>query len=171
MKKLMVGMSAVCLLSVVAAAQLAGNSYVSSTNTTALADTVSQTAVKEEFEQLVLKYPAQMGAIRQVALVHEDLSELFAQGFNGSFDSFFYQAALLKMEDLSVAVLNIQEEDVKYDCLRVLDHRYHFAPLGEKPSSLRHIANYVARKIDSLTSGFAQPRWGNFYEALAGHDK
>ena len=173
-------MSAVCLLSVVAAAQLAGNSYgreafkVSSSSvvdTTALADIVSQTAVKQEFEQLAVKYPAQAEAIRQIAQVHEDLAELFGQGLNGSFGPHFYQAALFRMEDLSAAVFNIQEGTVKYDCLRVLDHRYNFTPLGEKPSSLRLIANYVARKIDSLTSGFAQPRWGNFYEALAGHNK
>ena len=173
-------MLAVCLLPVVAAAQLAGNPHekketqtaaVSEVERTLLADQVLQKAIAQEFEQIVKKYPAQTEDVRHVARLHNELVGVFRQGLQDAFGAHFYQHVLIKMEDLSAAVSDIREDAVRYACLEVLDHRYLFTPMGKKTYSLKDIAGYVADKIGIYSNGFAQPKWGNFYETLAGYSR
>ncbi len=179
MKKLAVGMLAVCLLPIVAAAQLTGNPHdkegmqtsFSQAERDSLADQVLQEAIAQEFEQIAKKYPAQADDVRHVARLHSELVGVFRHGLKDSFGSHFYQHVLIKMEDLSAAVLDIQEETVRYACLDVLDHRYVFTPINKKTSSLKDIADHVADKIGLYSGGFAQPKWGNFYETLSGYSK
>ena len=123
------------------------------------------------FEQIAKKYPAQADDVRHVARLHSELVGVFRHGLKDSFGSHFYQHVLIKMEDLSAAVLDIQEETVRYACLDVLDHRYVFTPINKKTSSLKDIADHVADKIGLYSGGFAQPKWGNFYETLSGYSK
>ncbi len=179
MKKIAIVMFVVLLLPMIVAAQEStGNPHDrihsnsvgrSAMDQALLADKVLQATVTAEFEELIKQYPQHMQDIRPVAQMHKELVALFRNGQNGTFGSYFYQGVLIKMEDIAAAVADIKEQSLRTKCMGILDQRYVFVPLGAKPASLKEISEFVARKINVLTGGYAQPKWGDFYDSFTGY--